>query len=260
MLEKTAVDAVAVNAILSDLYKGTLGTDTVARRHWDAGAAKYLGDNLARFGTEYDVVLSSTVYDRAEFRSRNYGTVVTDGTKDVARANKEVIDALRAGAAATSTSTRLLEYQKIIMQIKVIYAQCTLRYAHFLDEHVKNSRSYSGHQAEGQAFFRVIAPWVKEVDADGATYLEGIFDINTEPTATDHFCRTKAVLEKLDFSAADMGVLENTESINCAGTTAPGAPPATSTNVVSGGASARSAAAFATAVAAALFSLALGFA
>eukprot|EP00352_Strombidinopsis_acuminata_P009530 CAMPEP_0176365306 /NCGR_PEP_ID=MMETSP0126-20121128/20372_1 /TAXON_ID=141414 ORGANISM="Strombidinopsis acuminatum, Strain SPMC142" /NCGR_SAMPLE_ID=MMETSP0126 /ASSEMBLY_ACC=CAM_ASM_000229 /LENGTH=1031 /DNA_ID=CAMNT_0017722243 /DNA_START=72 /DNA_END=3167 /DNA_ORIENTATION=- len=264
MLEKTAVDAVAVNAILSDLYKGTLGTDTIARRYWDAGAAKFLGDNLARFGTKYDVVLSSTVYDRAVFRSRNYGTVLTDGGNDVAKANKEIIDALRAGATATSRTARLTEFQKIVTQIKVIYAQCTLRYAWLIDEHVKNSGEYLGHQAEGQAFFRVLAPWIKEVDANGATYLEGIFNINRAPTDTDHFCRAKMVLAKLDISASDMGVLERTESINCDGTSVPEDAANylanDANNAVNSGASTRAAAALATALAAAVCSVALVFA
>lgn len=262
MLEKTAVDAVSVNAMLSDLYKATLGTDAIARRHWDAGAAKFIGDNMARSNTTYNVVLSSTVYDRANFRAQNYGTVLTDGR--TANANKKVIDALTAGAAATSTSLRVVEFQKIVAQVKVIYAQCTLRYAFFLDQNPDDL----GNQAEGQAFWRVLAPWVKEVDANGAAYLEGIFDINRPPAHTNHFCHAKEVLAKLDITASDMGTLENTESINCDGKSVPANAadyfadsPNDAKNAVTSGASLRAAASTTTVAAVACsVALALNFA
>jgi hypothetical protein len=100
IIEKTARDAVAVNAILSDLYKGTQGVASypaaVARRYWDAGAAKYLGADAAR---------TSTVYNRADKRAANYGTLDADG--ETAKANKAIIAALTAGAASSSTSTKV---------------------------------------------------------------------------------------------------------------------------------------------------------
>ena len=35
-------DAVAVQAILTDLKKGAAGTDTHSRHYWDNGAAKFM--------------------------------------------------------------------------------------------------------------------------------------------------------------------------------------------------------------------------
>ena len=210
IIEKTARDAAAVNAILSDLHKGTMGTEfypaDVARRHWDAGAAKYLGTVEAR---------SSTVYNRADKRAANYGTL--DGDGSTANANKAVVAALTAGAAATSTSTKVAEFHKVVAQIKVIYAQCVLRYAYLMDSDVIQGAAHDEHQAEGQAFWRVLAPWVKEVDGNGALYLEGIFDMSHAPHHSNHFCHAKEVLDKLNINAADMGTLENTGSINCDG-------------------------------------------
>jgi len=210
MIEKTARDAVAVNAILSDLYKGSLGTDDLARRYWDAGAAKYLGTDAAR---------SSTVYDRANKRAANYGTFDVDG--ETANANKAILSALNAGAAATSSSTKAAEFHKVMTQMKVIYAQCVLRYAFLIDADVIEGTDHVEHQAEGQAFWRVIAPWVKEVDANGAAYLEGIFDLARTPAHANHFCHAKEVLEKLAVNARDMGTLTNTGGIDCSGRTVP---------------------------------------
>ena len=232
ILEKTARDAIAVNAILSDLYKGTLGTDTAARRHWDRGAAKFIGANTA------------TVYGRANKRAANYGTLDADGV--TAKANKAIIAALNAGAATGSTTTKVAEFHKVIAQMKVIYAQCVLRYAFLIDSDVATSASYDEHQAEGQAFWRVLAPWVNEKDRNGASYLTGIFDLSRAPKHTNHFCHTKEILAKLDINAADFGTLEKTSAINCAGVNAPTdadayfskADAAAKTTTVSSGASA----------------------
>ena len=216
ILEKTARDAVAVNAILSDLYKGTRGSEVypaaVARRHWDRGAAKFIG---AAGNT-------ATVYGRADKRAANYGTLTTDGT--TAKANKAIIAALNAGRATTDTAVKVAEFHKIVAQMKVIYAQCVLRYAFLIDSDVSTGGSYAEHQAEGQAFWRVLAPWVNEKDRDGAAYLTGIFDLSRAPAHTNHFCHAKGILNKLDINAADFGTLEKTSGINCDGINAPDDP------------------------------------
>ena len=205
IIEKTAMDAVAVNAIISDLYKGTKGTTTLHRQYWDAGAAKYLGASSS----------DKTVYSRADKRGKNYGTM-NDGAT-ASKANIAVLAALKAGASATTTAARTAEYDKIVTQIKVIYAQCVLRYAYLLDMDVIGGTDHAEHQAEGQAFYRVIAPWMKAADTNAHTYIEGIYDLKHAPKHTNHYCHTKSALALLKLSAADMGTLENTASINCEG-------------------------------------------
>ena len=182
MMEKTARDAVAVMAIISDAYKGSKGTTDVHDRYWDHAAAKFLGTDATR---------GVTVFNRAQKRAANYGTL--EGA-DAAKANSLIITALKLGKDATTTQARLAQYDAVVSQMKVIYSQCVLRYAYLVDQDIATGADYTEHQAEGQAFWRVIAPWVNAVDENGAVYLEGIFNLARAPTHSNHFCHTKEIL------------------------------------------------------------------
>ena len=209
MMEKTARDAVAVMAIISDAYKASQGTTPAHDRYWDHAAAKFLGTEDTR---------GVTVYDRAQKRAANYNTLDAAGA---AAANKKIIAALNAGKAATTRQARSAQYGAIVSQMKVIYSQCVLRYAYLVDKDIATGADFTEHQAEGQAFWRVIAPWVKDASANGAVYLEGIFNLARAPTHSNHFCHAKEILGLMGISGADMGTLEDTERINCEGVSAP---------------------------------------
>ena len=209
MMEKTARDAVAVMAIISDAYKGSKGTTDVHDRYWDHAAAKFLGTDATR---------GVTVFNRAQKRAANYGTL--EGA-DAAKANSLIITALKLGKDATTTQARLAQYDAVVSQMKVIYSQCVLRYAYLVDQDIATGADYTEHQAEGQAFWRVIAPWVNAVDENGAVYLEGIFNLARAPTHSNHFCHTKEILGLMGVTSRDMGTLEGTERINCEGVSAP---------------------------------------
>ena len=209
MMEKTARDAVAVMAIISDAYKASKGTTPAHDRYWDHAAAKFLGTEDTR---------GVTVFNRAQKRAANYGTL---DAADAAAANKKIIAALNAGKAATTTQARSAQYGAIVSQMKVIYSQCVLRYAYLVDQDIATGADFKEHQAEGQAFWRVIAPWVKDASANGAVYLEGIFNLARAPTHSNHFCHAKEILGLMGISGADMGTLEGTERINCEGVSAP---------------------------------------
>ena len=92
-----------------------------------------------------------------------------------------IITALKLGKDATTTQARLAQYDAVVSQMKVIYSQCVLRYAYLVDQDIATGADYTEHQAEGQAFWRVIAPWVNAVDENGAVYLEGIFNLARAP-------------------------------------------------------------------------------
>jgi hypothetical protein len=211
VVEKSVMDAAAVQLIVGDLYMGAQGTTAAHRVYWDRGAAKYLGSADGA---------SSTVYARANKRAKNYGT--KDATTSEAKANHAVIVALNAGAASTTVAARTAQYNKILTQIQVIYSQATLRYAHLIDTDIAAGTDHREHQAEGYAFWRVIAPVVGMVadNANGADYIEAIFNPGRMPTGTDHYCRVKIVLDKQMLSAADMGTLEGTLP-DCTGKTVP---------------------------------------
>ena len=124
LVDKTAKDAASVQAVISDLYKATLkepGTDPSVDRYWDHGAAKYIGTATDR---------DSTIYARADKRGANFDAV--DGS-DVAFTNIVILRALEVGRDATTVSQRQAQYDIIVKQIQVIYAQCALRYARLTD-------------------------------------------------------------------------------------------------------------------------------
>jgi hypothetical protein len=211
MIEKTIRDAVATQAILSDLYRGSQGVTDAHDRYWNHGAAKYIG-------TEDD--RSVTVYNRANKRAANFQTLEDDD--ETAVANKVAVTALIAGAASGVTAaTRAAQYEIVKKQILVIYSQCVLRYANYLDGAFIDGSEYADHQAEGQAFWRVIAPFVKEVNANGATFLEGIFDLSRETSEKTHYCRAKAILGDLGVTDAEIGTLEDIRYADCDGVEVP---------------------------------------
>ena len=210
IIEKTARDNVAVQAVISDLYKAQATTDAdLSTVFWDHAAAKYLGPDITDANTDR----SQTIYARADKRAANYGTL--DSTGKFALANKAIIEEF---TSATTIPSRKTAYTKIVTQIKVIYAQCVLRYAYLIDANLGN---YVEYQAEGQAFWKILAPWVNDVDENGAIYLEGIFDTARAPTHGDHFCHAKEIIAKLNLPATDFGTLEGTAGIDCTGRTAP---------------------------------------
>ena len=205
IIEKTARDNVAVQAIVSDLYKAQAATDADASKIlWDHAAAKYLGTTDDR---------SQTIYARADKRAANYGTLLGSGEDTYAKANKKVIDEF---ISASTIPARKSAYTKIVNHIKVIYAQCVLRYAYLIDANLGN---YVEYQAEGQAFWKILAPWVNSVDEAGAEYLEGIFSTAHTPFHADHFCHAKGIIEKLELDSSDFGTLEGTAGIDCTGRT-----------------------------------------
>jgi hypothetical protein len=120
-------------------------------RYWDHGAAKYVGNTLDR---------GSTIYGRADKRGKNFEAV--DGS-DVAFTNIVVLRALEVGRDATTTQEREAQYDIIVKQIQVIYAQCALRYARLIDEALlydSKLEDLPKYRAEGRAFWNIISPWL----------------------------------------------------------------------------------------------------
>jgi len=207
LIKKTMLDAVSIQAVISDLYNGYKKSD---QKLWDQGAAKYIGDK------------KSGIWGRAEKRGANYGTVAASG---VANANKNALAALIKGPSKAN-------YDTVVHQIKVVYAQATLRYAFLVDGKITSGEAHIKSHAEGAAFWRCLAPWVKAKNAASATSIDAVFDISKTPTATNNFCVTKAALASLEISDVDMGTLENTAGVDCSDPAAPsgtsGTPPADS--------------------------------
>ena len=77
-----------------------------------------------------------------------------------------------------------------------------------LDQDVASGADYREHQAEGWAFWRVLAPWVSEVDSSGAQVLDYMFNTATTPNHANHYCFAVNVVKNLNIDADDMGVHE----------------------------------------------------
>ena len=252
IIEKTIRDAVATQLILSDLYRGTLGLSDAHDKHWDHGAAKYLGTDGDR---------SVTVYNRAEKRAENFGTLTDNTAGDPeADANYAVIAALKAGKTATTAAQRVAQYNVVKRQIQLVYSQCVLRYANYLDAAFLDRTDYAEHQAEGQAFWRVIAPFVKQVNANGATFLTGVFDLSREVSEHTHYCRAKTILSDLGLAFGEDtegGSLTGIRNDNCDGVEVPEDATEYLAKAPSSGAAPKFGVALASVVAAAALALAL---
>ena len=252
IIEKTIRDAVATQLILSDLYRGTLGLSDAHDKHWDHGAAKYLGTDGDR---------SVTVYNRAEKRAENFGTLTDNTAGDPeADANYAVIAALKAGKTADTKAKRVAQYNVVKRQIQLVYSQCVLRYANYLDAAFLDRTDYAEHQAEGQAFWRVIAPFVKQVNANGATFLTGVFDLSREVSEHTHYCRAKTILSDLGLAFGEDkegGSLTGIRNDNCDGVEVPEDATEYLAKAPSSGAAPKFGVALASVVAAAALALAL---
>lgn len=203
IIEKTAMDGTMVQAVLGDCFVAQKNKD---QKLWDHCAAKYVGD------------MKGSIWARANKRGKNYGTM--DGT--TAKANVAALAALKKGPSKAN-------YDELVKQVKVTYTQATLRYAFRIDGNVVAGTDYKENHAEGLAFWVCLAPWVKAGDAAAATAINKVYDISKAPTATNNYCVVKAALEKaLALPAADMGILEGTEKVDCSKAPTPPAAAASS--------------------------------
>eukprot|EP00192_Tetraselmis_astigmatica_P013643 CAMPEP_0117664912 /NCGR_PEP_ID=MMETSP0804-20121206/9499_1 /TAXON_ID=1074897 /ORGANISM="Tetraselmis astigmatica, Strain CCMP880" /LENGTH=318 /DNA_ID=CAMNT_0005472229 /DNA_START=138 /DNA_END=1094 /DNA_ORIENTATION=+ len=194
MVEKTVQDAIPVQAVLSNCYRGAVSGDQAA---WDACAAAYIGSPSSS---------SATIYERAEKRARNYGTFTSSGSAVV---NEEVLRALNEDAGPGP-------YETVVKQIKIIYAQATVRYAFLLDEDMEDGLSTVDHRAEGQAFYRIIAPWLKAASPACDEAVGKIYNYRYSLPKGGMYCTSMCIPGVLGLSDAEFGTLERTSEVACA--------------------------------------------
>eukprot|EP00955_Chlamydomonas_euryale_P076750 362770-Chlamydomonas_euryale.AAC.1 len=155
MVEKTIQDAIPVQAIWS-LTAGNNAAD------WERAAALYIG---AESG--------DAPYGRANLRAGNFGTTATANGE--ATANVNIVAAFNGAPSATKRAT-------IEKNLKITYAQATLRYAFFIDNALAASNgNITGafeYRAEGDAFYRIIAPFVEEVDAGCDAFVSAVMSVD----------------------------------------------------------------------------------
>lgn len=200
IIEKTAMDAIAVNSMmyyLSDVLNDTSG--------WDAAAALYTGcgDNNTAGGP------GSAPYGRATKRGANYGTADEEGN---ANAN---IKAMAAFAQGPSEETLEAVYDAV----GTTYGQAATRYAFKVDNACEGGTcsDYEEVQGEGWAFWRVIEALVAAVDPDAAAAITKMYTVDGNPPDNIEGGNYCAVLKAVDetLESADFGVLEDTEDVTC---------------------------------------------
>ena len=217
-------DGIPVQLAISYMEKATA---SAAASDWDKAAAVLLGTDADR---------GYAVYGRADGLARDYGTL--DGADSEhnnalhSKANEKILDALEAGrtggAGAYATQTA-----NVIAQLKVIYAQATLRSTWGVEENLVAGTSHDKNQARGLAYFGfVLVPYVKELDTvheKHADMISDFFDIGFSPESFDRkeYCRVLDAMEDTlnEHSAnlyADFGALTAAAAVTCPATHIPG--------------------------------------
>mmetsp|Transcript_7457 Transcript_7457/g.21062 ORF Transcript_7457/g.21062 Transcript_7457/m.21062 type:complete len:354 (-) Transcript_7457:258-1319(-) len=193
MVEKTVMDAIPFQAIVS------LTQTSTSDANWDKAAALYLGNRA----------LEASPYDRANKRGANFGTEVTgsDGTSQ-AMANQKILDAFKDK-----------DFAEVLKQLKVVYGQAAIRYAHVLDNDLTASPKLptDDHRAEGQAFYRIVAPFVKEYSTSCDSTMTSMYDL-TAPTddSGTYYCKALDCVVPALGIEDEVGTLEDTEG-KCSG-------------------------------------------
>lgn len=135
--------------------------------------------------------------------------MTTDG-ESVANANirsafQSGRDALVAGDQAGAQAAA----DVIVKNLTVTYAQATMKYAKSVDSDIADGDMDKAriHQAEGYAFWRVLAPMLAGTDVDVAA-INGVYQLSNQPAAGSHDTVVAALtpaLTSLGITESDLG-------------------------------------------------------
>ena len=176
MIEKTALDMVTALAVIFNAEVG----------EWDKAAAYFYGASGKS---------AHTIHGRAEKRCANYGTCTGQGSPPEAAVNVAIGAALWANVAAD-----------VIKYIKVLYCQNVLWSANKIDQNMDDPIEIIG---EGQAFWRILAPWMKEYDSSlvANTVFDRMFSTELNPQAANNYnyCIAKKYIDSFLADSSVMG-------------------------------------------------------
>ena len=193
MIEKTVLDMVTALAVIVNAEVGNLDK-TAAYFYGASGKSAY------------------TIYGRAEQRCANYGTCTGQGGE--AAVNTAIGQALQVD-----------DYGTVIKYIKVLYCQNVLWSANKIDQNMDDPIEIIG---EGQAFWRILAPWMKEYDSSlvANTVFDRMFSTELNPQAANNYnyCIAKkyidsflaSVMTTASDAATALGSLDEASGVSCA--------------------------------------------
>ena len=178
-----------LHAALAKAADKNFDAESGAPHNWDEGWAFYSGaePGCAAYGT-------------GNKRGKDFGTLSDDGETSVANANilAHFIagrDALLAGDAAGAQAAA----DEIKRNLVVIYSQASLKYAKKVDSDLAAGDQEAAriHQAEGYAFWRVLAPMVAGAGADTAT-VDAFYSLSAQPAAGGYDLIADAIAPALE--------------------------------------------------------------
>jgi hypothetical protein len=110
-------------------------------------------------------------------------------------------------------------YETIMHNIEVLYAQATIRYARLLDIDYAEDLSTVDHRAEGQAFYRIIAPIVAAADTACHNTMDQLYNFDKTPVpGVQYYCEAVTCIPAaLGITETELGTLEDTDGV-CEGT------------------------------------------
>ena len=189
----------AIHELVAALAKaddGNFDAEKGAPHNWDEAWAFYAG-----------VEPGSGPFGTAEKRGGNFGTgtAVNDA---ILKAMDDGRDALLAGDVAGAQAAS----DEIIRQIQITYIQASNRYASKMTGDLESGDAEKAriHQAEGWAFFRVIAPMIDAVDPSAAAAIDGIYNLSNEPSDPGSIVidALESTYSALGISPSEVGTLQ----------------------------------------------------
>ena len=156
-----------LDAAVDKASKNDFATATGAPHNWDEARAYYHGEKP-----------ECAPYATAEERGREFGTrsAVNEG---ILVAMHEGLKALLARDATGAAKAR----DEVVRHITITYIQSAIKYSAEMDVALGQGNLNDARvlQAEGWAYFRVIAPLVAEVNPSAARTVTGVFDLVAKP-------------------------------------------------------------------------------
>ena len=187
-----------INAALAKGADGNYDPASGAPHNWDEGWAFYAGSEPG-----------CSAFATADKRGKDFGTL-NDSGESVANANIRAAfnsgrDALVAGDQAGAQAAA----DVIVKNLTVTYAQATMKYAKSVDSDIADGDMDTArvHQAEGYAFWRVLAPMLAGTDVDVAA-INGVYQLSNQPAAGSHDIVVAALtpaLTSLGITESDLG-------------------------------------------------------
>lgn len=176
----------------------------------DAAAAKVeAGETDAADGAPHNVDEAWAFYHGADPECAPYATASKRGD-DFATGeavNESLLvatEAMRDAAQEGDQDAFGQAYDEFVSTSLVPYVQAAIKYAAVMGEDISDGDHDAArvHQAEGYAFWRVLAPFVAEADSAAAEEIDGLLALSAEPTED----AGEAVRAALEGVYADLGI------------------------------------------------------